>query len=580
VTKLITSDFEVLSTNNFIKCASEDGFYVFAARSRPFENDLVPPQINNSVQESFYDIHKSLLFAKKVTPSDIIPMIRRIDWVFGKVFDSYNQSTPDLKDKDFYVLSIEGSNYSVFKCLDNNGNRPSTQRPLLSQTSPSDELYRTGDGYVWKYMYTVQESAFKKFATTTHMPFVENEDVKDFAIEGTVERVSISEGGSGYTVSESGLISQINVGGNNRKFYIQPVVAVDTAPLNASPGYYTGSGIYMETGPAAGQFRKIVEDGFDGNNRYVIIEAPFSSLPSPTNTFDIAPFITLRGDGSGFLAKGVIENESLSGIEIINRGSGYTFAEAIVSSNTNTISGQSSEPALLNITISPKGGHGSRAQYELYGSFAGVSVDFVSDLVPAAENEYRTFGIMSDLTYSSIQLRVTNISEIATSGLIEQENTGAFGTILNKITESNLVTIINSKKEFEVGEKIVGTDSTVIEVLFDYVTIDQTLKLGVSLVFEASFSQGEKIVQEVTGAEGYIFAINENEIKVVEINGTFIQSPSFTIIGQSSGAIGVINTIKQPDSKIRSGDILYAQNILPIKRSEDQTERVKLIIGF
>jgi len=142
------------------------------------------------------------------------------------------------------------------------------------------------------------------------------------------------------------------------------------------------------------------------------------------------------------------------------------------------------------------------------------------------------------------------------------------------------VTIIDSTGIFVEGELIEGTTTTVTDVLFDYIAVDQTLKINVSFIFESSFAQGERIVQEVTNAEGFVFQIDDNITKVVEIKGVFAASPSFTVTGQTSGAIGVINSIEQPDIKIRSSGILYIQNILPIKRSEDQTERVKLIIGF
>jgi hypothetical protein len=582
MTKLITEDFSILSTNNFIRCASGDGFYVFAARSTPFENDLIPPNVQNSIQETFYDIHQSMLFAKKITSDDLITAIRRIEWVSGTVYDMYDHEDGHLPNKNFYVLAIDGVNFSVFKCIDNNNGAPSVQKPLLSQTSPSDEVYRTGDGYIWKFMYNIPESIFRKFSTSSYIPFIENEDVKQFAVEGTIERVKLNSGGSGYNVKEVGVVSQVNVAGNTRKLYIQALDSVDADPLNASPGYYTDSGLYIETGSAVGQFRKIIEDGFENNNRYVLLESPFSVLPAPTDIFEIAPYITVRGDGVDFLGKGVIDDDlsSIEKIEIINRGSGYTFGDIIISSNTNTITGQSSDPADAQVIISPKGGHGKRQQHELYGSFATISVDFISDLLPAAENEYRTFGILNAPVYNQVQIVVDDATQLPVSGTIIQEVSGASGTILNKNDQTGVVTIINSVGLFIEGEQIEGTSTVVTDVLFDYVNIDQTFRMNVSLIFEASFAQGEKIIQENTNAEGFIFQIDNNTVKVVEVRGTFVPSAFFTVVGQTSGAIGIINSIEKPDLKTRSSNVLYIQNILPIKRSDDQTERVKLIIGF
>ena len=43
------------------------------------------------------------------------------------------------------------STFNVYKCLDNNGNAASTVEP----TGTSSSILTTGDGYKWKYMYTL-----------------------------------------------------------------------------------------------------------------------------------------------------------------------------------------------------------------------------------------------------------------------------------------------------------------------------------------------------------------------------------------------------------------------------------------
>ena len=55
-------------------------------------------------------------------------------------------------------------NFNVYKCLDNNGGAASTVEPTGTSTS----ILSTGDGYKWKYMYTLSAST-NKFLSTDFM---------------------------------------------------------------------------------------------------------------------------------------------------------------------------------------------------------------------------------------------------------------------------------------------------------------------------------------------------------------------------------------------------------------------------
>ena len=61
----------------------------------------------------------------------------------------------------------------------------------------------------------------------------------------------------------------------------------------------------------------------------------------------------------------------------------------------------------------------------------------------------------------------------------------------------------------------------------------------------------------------------------------YIGSPTSTnLFGLSSGAVKFVIQIQQPDLKPRSGEIIYIDNILPVTRTEDQIENIKIPIKF
>ena len=51
------------------------------------------------------------------------------------------------------------------KCLDNNSDAASTVKPMSTSTS----ILSTGDGYKWKYMYTLSASQQTNFLSTDFM---------------------------------------------------------------------------------------------------------------------------------------------------------------------------------------------------------------------------------------------------------------------------------------------------------------------------------------------------------------------------------------------------------------------------
>jgi hypothetical protein len=87
------------------------------------------------------------------------------------------------------------STYNVYKCLDNNGGATSTVEPSGTSTS----ILTTGDGYKWKYMYSLTASEQTNFLSTDFMHVSTDSTVSSAAVDGAVNIVKIKTAGTGGT---------------------------------------------------------------------------------------------------------------------------------------------------------------------------------------------------------------------------------------------------------------------------------------------------------------------------------------------------------------------------------------------
>lgn len=87
----------------------------------------------------------------------------------------------------------------VFKCLFN-GNVVSSVEPTIDIDGqlPENPYILTGDGYKWKYLYTIPYGLKQKFFTTNWMPVVSDAAVTAGSVGGQIDMVFVTDGGTGY----------------------------------------------------------------------------------------------------------------------------------------------------------------------------------------------------------------------------------------------------------------------------------------------------------------------------------------------------------------------------------------------
>ena len=578
MSQLLTTDFKIRQANFFLTNIASESVFLFGGSTLPFA-DANSELVENTIQDKFYEPHTNMVFGKYVGSEDYSIMIPYIPWVSGTVYTQYDHEEV-LLDTNFYVVTLEAAQYSVFKCLFNNNGVASTDKPILSETSPADELYQTSDGYIWKLMYTFSDVLYDKFATADYVPFVANAAVTSAAVSGSIDIVEIVEGGRGYINNGEGVITSVNVGGNARKFYVESTA--NTA-LSANTGFYSNSAIYVTSGPGAGQLRKIVDYGFESSEKYIIVDTAFDTSLTTSSFFDISPNLTLDGDGSGFQGRLIIDtvDNSVESIQVVNRGSNYTYATPQIGANTTAINTATYSEATLRTIIPPYGGHGFDQQQELFGKYVCISESFVGNEVPTANNDYRTIGLMQNPEFISAALDLTSVVGLANGSIITQTSTGATGTVTSIDVANTEVTLDTVSGVFDTTNVVSGnTTYTVSSVLDNNDVFDQRLTLTTTLTSGSGFVQDELVIQETTEAQGYVHQVSGGTIYLVQTEGTFTISLTDEIVGQTSDTRSLINTITNPAAVKYSGEILYVENFDSVTRSDSQTETIKLIIGF
>jgi len=263
---IITNKFRIHNAEQFVESfteASPNVYYLGIGRPQAFgtltrgdsrtENqgsDTSPLTPVDSIQDEF-SYFDDFLAAKKVTSSDISYVIPRRNWTTGTVYDYYrhdygnritgttttqtaNSGASTIWDATFYVVS---STYNVYKCLDNNSNAASTVEPTGTSTS----ILTTGDGYKWKYMYTLSASQQTNFLSTDFMAVATNSTVSSAAVDGAINIVKIKTAGTGGT---DGTHTGITIRGDGSSGTVSVTVssgAVTAVTVtNAGTGYTFG----------------------------------------------------------------------------------------------------------------------------------------------------------------------------------------------------------------------------------------------------------------------------------------------------------------------------------------------------
>lgn len=189
---IITDQFRILNAKNFVSAATSftNSYYSFIGLPNATDYssswDQNPPSPKDSFEQE-NDYWDTMIALKKIPSSDIRQVVRKVVWRSGTTYDMYrhdisrtNTSQPSeatsLYSANYYVINED---YRVYICLyngidpENPTGRPSLDQPLFTDLEPRP-AGDSGDGYIWKYLYTIKPSDIVKFDSTNFMPVPSN----------------------------------------------------------------------------------------------------------------------------------------------------------------------------------------------------------------------------------------------------------------------------------------------------------------------------------------------------------------------------------------------------------------------
>lgn len=326
----LTINHYINQSNSFITDIrnNRNAYYVFASRSQPWANsDSTILASNNSVSQVEQTVYNDIIFGKLLQDEDVINVAPRYNWVANTVYAPYDQNDANMYDKQFFVVT---DNYEVYKCIDNNNGGTSNVKPSLTSVSGT---FKTGDGYIWKYMYSISSSSNTKFTTSEYIPVEANTSVRDNATPGSIDHIKITNGGNGYSVFETGYIAGIR---DSLRIQLP-------STSSGANGYYANSSIYLKSGFGAGQIREI--QSYNGVSKQIVVSGnPLEiftrlDLANTLGTVATGYYIEQRYDDVRYLyAKGYFNKDST----VAQSDTGTSGK--VISSNSSAIQVTKSDP--------------------------------------------------------------------------------------------------------------------------------------------------------------------------------------------------------------------------------------------
>jgi len=273
---IITDQIRILNAKNFLAGVSTatNAYYSFIGLPNPadiqsdWDTNPPSPKDNFSEEDDYWD---TMIALKKINASDVRQVVTRRVWTSGTTYDMYRSDysrtntakvsgATNLYSASYYVLN---SDYRVYICLhngmdpDNPNGRPSLDEPTFTDLEPK-VAGTSGDGYIWKYLYTIKPSDIVKFESTDFIPvpldWDTNSDtaaVRDNAVDGSIKIVTVTDRGVGLGTANS-TYTQVPIKGDGTGAECTIVVnndqKVDTVTVSNQGQNYTYGNIDLEAG--------------------------------------------------------------------------------------------------------------------------------------------------------------------------------------------------------------------------------------------------------------------------------------------------------------------------------------------
>ena len=330
MTAIITDKLKNLVVD-LIKANDSDAsnrYYAAIGRSEAWnDSDVSPTPLRTKSEEN--DFRNSMQSMKLV--ADVSLVIPRYNWSSGTFYSAYDD-TQVGNTNAYYVINANQQVYMVLRA-----SVSATGTAVASTVEPTGNTtgtpFKTSDGYVWKFMYSISATDANKFQSANFIPVksipftninssvaeVEQKAVQDAAVHGQIIGYGIESAGAGY-----GSAPTLTVQGNGSN-------AAATATISG------GQVVKVEVADSSDASLKIAS--FGSGYDYANVEV--SGGGTPSKPAKVRPILANSG-GLGhdatidFKASAIMFNAKPSGTETLDFVIGQDFRQVGLIKNPQT----------------------------------------------------------------------------------------------------------------------------------------------------------------------------------------------------------------------------------------------------
>lgn len=465
--EVLSNSFKTDVTRLFLADVRDNqDYYLFVSAIDSFDP--------NDTLKSKTEFKEKTLFGKRILPDDIHFCIPYYPWQVGSVYAEYDDAA-DLVGQNFYAVvgptQNDTGDYRVYKCLNNNNGATVSNPPNYNVTT-TDQIYKTADGYVWKYMYRISDLDFEAYNALGFIPLLSmtanNAIISPADTTGSTLSDVVVENpndNQGYIVETGGMIGSP---------YSSGVLIVDPfTTWSQIPNYYVGQYIYTTNPNGVSRLFEIEYYQYNNNTGNAELRVGRELLTGAANpviagvtsnaSFKIFPKIEIKGDGTGAntqitdstaVAIPIIIDGRIDSCTVLDKGAGYNNITARVVDPVYDFDPENPTTtdirAIVRPVLSPAGGHA----YNLLDEFRCRNFSFYAYIT--AEDNTK---IGDTNTYGAVGI-VRSPSFANTAPDIFDNRIAITTNDYEKVSANNTVTQINSDNEIIFSAKVHEVDES------------------------------------------------------------------------------------------------------------------------
>ena len=335
-----------------------------------------------NVDDDEYSLYNKVLQKQSLSLFDKHYVVSKNLWVNDEILSQYPSSN------SHYVADNK-----VYLCLQNNNNSMSIVKP----TNTSIFNFMTSDGYVWRYLFTLQ--------TDDHIDYVRvSSNLKKPSIKHAIAR--LQDYNSALTFNTKPVVKIVSETGGSAVIDFDYVdMAVKNVMVSAGGTFYKDTDYVMITEDILGDGASVDFSIIDGA---IVV----NSFVAGGNY--IEPKIHIIGDGTGAVIDNNVANGSLTSVEVVNGGTNYTWAKVIIAPSINS--------HVSRIILESPNGFGYEPKDDIVGSELMIAkafnvdidtnINFVLITNKSLSNEYPSIYAVNNINNKTLSNNSDNLIQV------------------------------------------------------------------------------------------------------------------------------------------------------------------------